>query len=390
MQRVFVRDMRPGQDVAGTYVVRDRALRPFKNKPGQFMTATLADRTGEIDAVIWDNAEEAYVMIREGAVAMVKGTVKDYKGEGLQVHIGEARPVRDEEINPADFVPEYEGGMDVLKREFAEIAASVSNAHLAGLLAALLADQDWLRSFTTAPAAVSVHHAYIGGLLHHSVNVAKLCDRAASLYSQVDRDLLVTGAILHDVGKIEEYGINGGIVITDLGKLIGHIVLGERMVAERIRSVPGFPWDLELKLRHMILSHHGEHEYGSPKLPSTVEAVILHEADNMDAKAAQAVSLARDWATGESRWTPFDRRFGREFFVGRGPAYDASEAGNASRRFETVEAPRAIGAAEVLGGEASQGREPIEAPNAADSSGEAAGAAGEAGTRRKDPTLFGR
>lgn len=358
LQRVFVRDMRPGQDVAGTFVVKDRVLRPFKNKPGQFMTAILADRTGEIDAVFWENAEEMYVLIHEGAVAMVKGTVKDYRGEGLQVHISEARPVRDEEIDPADFVPEYEGDMDLLKQEFAKVVASIANKHLSALLSAFMVDQGWVRAFTTAPAAVSVHHAYIGGLLHHSVNVAKLCDLMAFLYPQVDRDLLVTGAVLHDVGKIEEYGIGASIVITDVGKLVGHIVLGERMVAERIRSVPGFPYDLELKIRHMILSHHGEYEYGSPKLPSTVEAVILHKADDMDAKAAQTVSLARDWDTGGSGWTPFDRRFGREFFIGRGTAHDACEPG-------TVPPP-----------ERADSALPVDVPV-------------EAGTSRKDPTLFG-
>lgn len=379
--------MRPGQDVAGTYVVKDRALRPFKNRPGQFMTATLADRTGEIDAVVWENAEEMYGLIREGGVAMVKGTVRDYRGEGLQVHIGEARPVRDEEIDPADFVPEYEGDMDLLKREFAEMAASVNNPHLAVLLAAFMADEGWVRAFTTAPAAVSVHHAYIGGLLHHSVNVAKLCDLAASLYPQVDRDLLVTGAILHDVGKIEEYGIGAGIIITDVGKLVGHIVLGEHMVAERIRSIPGFPYDLELKLRHMILSHHGEHEYGSPKLPSTVEAVILHQADDMDAKAAQTVSLAKDWGAEGSRWTPFDRRFGREFFLGRGTARDACEADAAFQPGKAAEAAQTAGAAEVRDCQPSPDRDPLEPPNAVESGNEAADA-GEAGNRRKDPTLF--
>ena len=169
---------------------------------------------------------------------------------------------------------------------------------------------EFLKAFSWAPAARSMHQAYIGGLLEHTLNVVRLCERVAALYPEVDRDLLITGALLHDIGKVQEYEVRAGIEITDIGRLVGHLVIGHDIVAEAIAGIRGFPEEKALRLRHMLLSHHGQLEWGSPKEPQTLEACILHHCDNLDSEVSKFAEILAAAGRGE-RWTPYDSRLGR-------------------------------------------------------------------------------
>jgi 3'-5' exoribonuclease len=207
----------------------------------------------------------------------------------------------------------------------------MSNPHLRALAECFLIDEDFLRKFTAAPAGVKNHHAYHGGLLEHVVTLLNVADRIADLYPEVDRDLLLTGIFLHDIGKVDELSYDRAFAYTDEGQLVGHLVMGVEMLrdkAERTADLTGepFPAELLLRLKHMIVSHHGTHEFGSPKLPMTPEAVALHYLDNLDAKIHAFTREIRDDPCRESSWTPFQQNLGRRLFKGS-PAADPSGNG---------------------------------------------------------------
>ena len=213
-----------------------------------------------------------------------------------------------------------------------EVLLAMNNPHLRGLVECFLIDDEFVRKFTTAPAGIKNHHAYQGGLVEHVVTLLNVADRITDLYPEIDRDLLLTGIFLHDIGKVDELSYDRAFAYTDEGQLVGHLVMGVEMLAREGRAVPKltgepFPPELLLRLKHMIVSHHGSYEFGSPKLPMTLEAIALHYLDNLDAKIHAFGREIRDDPSRDSSWTPFQQSLGRRLYKGNLPANGAGDDG---------------------------------------------------------------
>ncbi|HET7853754.1 MAG TPA: HD domain-containing protein [Candidatus Methylomirabilis sp.] len=315
-QRVAVKDLKLNEPVTSFFQVRNpqRRLR----KTGEpFLTLVLADGTGELPAVLWEDVEGVGEQIREGDLVKVQGMVGSYQGE-LQLTIQRLRVARDGEAALADFLPTTEADVTWMLAFLHETIHGFTNEPLKRLLTRIFEDEGFRGAFAAAPAAKELHHAYLGGLLEHTVSVVKLCDAIAAHYGgTVDRDLLLASAILHDVGKIYELTWERGFDYSDAGRLLGHITQGVLFVEEQIEQIPEFPPGLRMELLHNILSHHGEYEWGSPRRPKTVEAMILHAVENLDGKINLFLKLATHHPDPyREGWTVFHRSFERPLFFG--------------------------------------------------------------------------
>jgi 3'-5' exoribonuclease len=314
--RVSIRDLKINDPVTSFFQVRNpqRRLR----KTGEpFVTLMLADGTGELPAVMWEDGEGIGERLREGDLVKVQGMVGSYQGE-RQVTIHRIRLAREGEAALADFLPTTEADVSAMMVYLQETIHGLANEPLRHLLARLFDEEGFRAAFAAAPAAKELHHAYAGGLLEHTVSVVKLCDTIAAHYGDpVDRDLLLASAILHDAGKIFELTWERGFDYSDEGRLLGHIAQGVLFVEDRIAQIPEFPERLRMELLHNILSHHGEYEWGSPRRPKTVEALILHAVENLDGKINLFSKLARHHPDPyREGWTVFHRSFERPLFFG--------------------------------------------------------------------------
>jgi 3'-5' exoribonuclease len=314
-----VRDMAEGVKVRGHYLVTRKELIPFNSKPGRFLLMQLADRTGEIRGIVWEQGEELAAQLSTGDVVAVEGRVTVFR-DSLQIVCTSVMKPLPGEYSAEDFLPTTKRDREAMLREFGEVMNGISDPDYQGLLQTVFT-ADFLQAFGLAPAARSMHQAYVGGLLEHTLNVVRLCQTVALLYPEVERDLLITGALLHDIGKVEEYEIKAGIEITDPGRLLGHVVMGYSLVTEIVRGLDNFPEEKALRLRHMLLSHHGQLEWGSPKQPKTLEACILHHCDNLDGQVSKFAEILETNSPGE-RWTNYDSRLGRSLFAGDVIAFD--------------------------------------------------------------------
>jgi len=226
--------------------------------------------------------------------------------------------VPEEQVNLADFLPESPRANAEMRQELQDVVAALSNPYLRGLMESFLADEPFMELYCMAPAAKGMHHVYLGGLLEHSLALVKLVKTIVPLYGGINEDLLITGALLHDVGKVHEMSYERAFDYTDIGKLLGHITIGVELVEDKIRQVEGFPRELGILLKHMLLSHHGQYEYGSPKRPKTIEATILNYLDDMDSKInGIRAHIAKENAS-TSRWTAYHRLYDRYFFKSNG------------------------------------------------------------------------
>lgn len=316
-KKQFVSDLRVGGSVESCFVLADKKLIEFKNKPGQFLSLTLRDRTGEVAAKVWDNAPEVANGLRESDLVFVTGKVESYR-QALQLNISAVELADVSQAEVADFMPVTSKDVGELKRRVAETVASITNPHIKPLLEAFFADTGFMDIYAAAPAAKALHHAYVGGLIEHVVEVIELAEPMLRLYPKIDRDLLHAGVLLHDIGKTRELRWSFSIDYTDEGRLLGHIVIGSQMVEERIQQIPNFPEDLRFRVIHMILSHHGTLEFGSPKRPKTLEAQALHLIEDLDAQLKGFVQTIEAVSDPIQAWTPFDRRFERYLYTGRG------------------------------------------------------------------------
>jgi 3'-5' exoribonuclease len=310
----YVRDLTVGQMVDSAFLAKNKRMADFRNKPGQFLVVTLGDVSGVIDAKVWNNAHALAERFADGDIVHVKGKVEAYNGS-LQLIVQTLRRCQEGEYDWAHFIRSTERDSDGLVEEVEHRIAQMNNPYLKQLLRSFFDDPIFAAEFFQAPAAKDMHHAYVGGLSEHVVNVLHIARAVTHIYPQIDADLLTTGIILHDIGKLRE--LSGGAVVgyTDEGKLIGHVTIGAMMVEEKMNAIPNFPADLRMRVTHMILSHHGVLEYGAPVLPKTLEAVALHYVENMDAQINHCLNLIE--ATKDQTWTEFDRRFGRQFYAGR-------------------------------------------------------------------------
>ena len=267
-----------------------------KKSGGQYLALTLGDKTGALEARMWEAFESPFSTCGEGCYVKVQGKIENYKG-AWQITIVQMRNAAESEVEPADFQPIADRPMEDMDAELRGIIANFRDADLRRLVLAFLDDPEIGPAFRTAPAAKVLHHAWLHGLLEHVLGLAKLILALAPFYPEVDPDLAVTGAILHDIGKIRELAWKTAFTYTLEGQLIGHISIAQGMLREKVQALAPFPDRLRVLVEHMILSHHGRLEFGSPKLPMTPEAMLLSAVDDLEAKFA---AMRREFRAAES------------------------------------------------------------------------------------------
>ena len=314
------------QVITSFFLVQSKETRSTRDgKP--YLALRLADRTGTVEARLWDGLEELEEFERDDVVK-VEAAVESYRGK-TQLKLRRVRRAQAGEYELADYLPETEKDVEALYTELMETARGVGNPHLRGLLLAVLEDAELAPRLKQAPGAKTLHHAYRGGLVEHVVSLCRLCKLAAQNYPEVDLDLLLTGAILHDLGKVYELSYERSLDYTTFGNLVGHIAIGLEVIGRKMDALEGFPAELRVLVQHLILSHHGKLEFGSPVTPRFPEAVLLHYLDDIDSKMeAMRSSLAAADSTGrEGDWTDWNRSLDRyllrrdKFLPGeRGPA----------------------------------------------------------------------
>jgi 3'-5' exoribonuclease len=282
MKSPFVSELEPNRVITTSFLVHSKEIR--QKKSGEFyLSLLLADRTGELDAKMWDNVSDALDAFDRDDFVKVKGLIQIFHNRP-QLTIHKVRRMDDSEIEFADYFPSSKRDPEEMWRELNALVASFTNPHLKGLVEAILAEPDIALRYRRAPAAKQIHHAYLGGLIEHVLSLAALSNLVAPHYPNIDRDLLLTGVILHDAGKIYELNYERGFSYSNDGQLLGHISIAMRMVADKLRGLPDFPPRLRSLVEHMILSHHGRLEFGSPKVPQFPEALLLHYLDDLDSK----------------------------------------------------------------------------------------------------------
>ena len=310
---IWIKDIKEEDDIKGCYLVKQKRLGTTKGgKP--YLNLVLADRTGELDAKVWDNADQLSSLFQDGDIIDIQGHAGAYRGN-IQVTISGLNGIRGE-MDPALFLESTPCNLSEMMKSLWELLSGIKNVHLKSLIDRFLADKKFVTQFKKAPAAKNFHHNYLGGLLEHTLSICQMASQIADHYHpRLDKDLLLAASFLHDIGKIREFRYELKIDYTDEGRLLGHLVMGVSMIDEKLVELTKFPQDLALRLRHMILSHHGEYEFGSPKRPKFLEAFVLHQLDDLDAKI---IGLGRymEHDRQEGSWTDFNRMFGRYFLKG--------------------------------------------------------------------------
>lgn len=301
-----------------TFLATDAAVRN-DSRGVPYMALRLVDRTGSVDARMWKLPKDLLGGLDRPEYVRVEGVTHEYRGM-LQVKIERLMVLGREEVDEEDYVPVTESNLAALAAEMESVRDELEDVHLKRLFDAMVTDGEFWEAFCTAPAAKSMHHARIGGLLEHSVQCVRVARALAEIYP-VDRDLLLFGAAFHDVGKVEELSWSGGgFSYSDRGRLQGHVVLGERILCRYVERVPGFPEELELELSHILLSHQGEPEYGAPERPRTLEAMLIHHIDNLDARVAMFLEATENVSRGG--WSNHENPLRRALYVP--PARDGS------------------------------------------------------------------
>lgn len=333
----LIAELADGSEVTACYLVHDKQRRETRAaKP--FLQLTLGDRTGTITGMVWDDAERLDRAFAADDVVGVRGRVTSYN-ERLQITVQAVEPLEVVDGDLGFFLPACPRDLEELERELDALIRTVEDRPLRTLLERCLGKRTTTgRAYRTHPAAKHNHHAYIGGLLEHSLSVACACDRLAAHYlaqgARLDRDLLVAGALLHDVGKVRELSSGRSFSYTHEGQLLGHILLGIQMVGREAEAVPGLAPERILLIQHLIASHQGRLEWASPKIPQMLEALILHYADDLDSKMNPAMALLA--GVGDGEWTPYDRHLERSLFnaappsLARTPEVEPVEPGKAA------------------------------------------------------------
>lgn len=301
-EKLFVDQIQPGKRFITFFYVDEKNLKTTRQGK-TFLDLKLKDRTGAINGKIWDFADKFSTEFERDQYVKVKGMAESYQGN-LQLKIEKIRQAADNEIDEGDYLPVCEKDVDAMYRELLGYMESIKNPWIKKLLESFFSDDDFSKNYIRTPAAKSVHHTYIGGLLDHTLSMVQICDFLANHYGDLDRDLLLCGAILHDLGKLRELKTGAVFSYTDEGELIGHTVLGVMMIQEKILQIPDFPPNLAMLIEHMILSHQGAPEWGAPKRPLFKEALVLHYVDDIDAKMNLIRSFMPERPEGGEHETP--------------------------------------------------------------------------------------
>lgn len=312
----WVKDIREEDQVHGIYLVQTKR-RGLTKRGDPFLSITLVDRTGEIEAKVWEEVEAISPLFHEGDVVDVTGLAHSFRNQ-IQLTLTRLTACSTES-DPSLFLETTAKDVPSMVKSLRTILRKIKNPHLKALLDRFLSDTLFMTSFRRAPAAKHFHHSYIGGLLEHTLSVSELMVEVTAHYGDLDEDLLLASAFLHDIGKTREFTFDRHIDYSNEGRLIGHIALGVMMVEDKLSGMKDFPEDLALKLKHLIISHHGEFEFGSPKRPKILEAFALHLVDDLDAKIAGLGRFMKKDSQ-EGPWTDFNRLYGRYFLKGEIPS----------------------------------------------------------------------
>jgi 3'-5' exoribonuclease len=295
--------------VTSTFVVVAKQIKPKKSGE-PYLALTLGDRSGQLEAKMWDNVEQVLEAFEQDDFLKVKGLINKYK-QRFQLTIHKLRKLGESEIEFADYLPKTTKNIDELWQTLTNFVARFENPYLKALVQAFMADPEVAAAYRNAPAAKTLHHAYIGGLLDHVVSLFRSCDLICQNYPHINRDLLLTGAFLHDIGKIHELTYNRSFSYTTKGQLLGHMIIELEMLQAKLALLPAFPEELKTLVEHLIISHHGEYEFGSPKLPMFPEALMLHYLDDLDSKMeAMRAQFEREVGL-DSPWSSYNPSLGR-------------------------------------------------------------------------------
>ncbi|RLT10094.1 MAG: HD domain-containing protein [Planctomycetota bacterium] len=319
MVRVFVKELKDGDSVNEIFLLADKQLRANRNA-NLYLLATLRDRTGIVSGLMWNVAEEMVQNVSAGDYVRVRGKVQLYQG-GLQMIMTHIDHVPRSSCDEEDFQVQSQANAAPLLARLKELLTSLRCAQLLTLAQCFLDDEALVTGLCAAPAGVKAHHAYMGGLIEHVVSMSEVADRICVLYPALNRDLLLLGVLLHDLGKVRELSWDPTLAYTDEGQLLGHIniaieILNEKLVNAASRLGKPLDQEIVLRLKHMILSHHGTREFGSPTVPMTPEAIALHHIDNLDARLHEFTRAIEDDLNADSAWTPFNPRNDRKLFKG--------------------------------------------------------------------------
>jgi 3'-5' exoribonuclease len=319
MSRRYVSQLAHQESIDQIFLASEKQLRPNRNG-NLYLQLELSDRSGSIGARMWNASEQDFRGFENGDYVRVEGSTQLFQGT-IQLIATSIRKAPKSDVNLDDFMILGSKEIDQFVVRLGAHLRSMRDPYLLNLAECFLMDDDFMRKFSRAPAGVKNHHAYVGGLLEHVVNLMELVTHVAPLYPSINQDLLLMGAFLHDVGKVDELTYDRDFAYSDEGQLIGHVVMAVGILEKKLREVERLsgeplPEVLALRLKHMIVSHHGQYEFGSPKLPMTLEAVALHHLDNLDAKVHAFEQLIRDDPNVESGWTNFNHALGRKLFKG--------------------------------------------------------------------------
>ncbi len=310
---LWISDIKQDDQVRGQYLVRVKRTASTK-KGDPFLVITLADRTGEMEAKVWERVEEFAPLFKEGDVLEVEGYASSYRNQ-LQITLSELKSVT-ERCDPSLFLEIARKDVNKMTGSLREVLKNIKHTRIRTLVESFLADRQFMALFKQAPAAKNFHHSYVGGLLEHTLSVCETTRLVVDHYPELDGDLLLAGAFLHDIGKVRELRWDRQIDYTDEGRLIGHLTLGVTMIDQKLSCLPHFPEEIGLRLKHLVQSHHGEYEFGSPKRPKFLEAFALHLIDDLDAKM-NGLTRLMEKDRQEGSWTEFNRLFERYFLKGR-------------------------------------------------------------------------
>jgi 3'-5' exoribonuclease len=295
--------------IVSSFVVVTKQVKPKKSGE-PYLALTLGDRCGQIEAKMWDNVEDALDAFEQDDFLKIKGLLNKYKNR-FQITVHKLRKLGDIEVDFADYLPKTTKDIDELWRTLSDYVGSFKDSNLQTLVQSFMADTEIAAAYRNAPAAKTLHHAYIGGLLDHVVSLFRSCDLVSQNYPQINRDLLLTGAFLHDIGKIHELTYSRSFSYTSRGQLLGHMIIELEMLQAKIANIPGFPDEMKTLLEHLIISHHGHYEFGSPKLPMFPEALMLHYMDDLDSKMESMRAHFEREIGNDSSWTTYNASLGR-------------------------------------------------------------------------------
>jgi 3'-5' exoribonuclease len=304
-KEIYLKDIKQGDKIAASFLAAEKNM-AFSQKGSPYLTVKLKDKTGEIESKVWENAVELDKLFKKGDIIHIEGRAASYKN-AIQISIINISKIPWEDVDPADYLPAVKADVQSMFNEMLGYIEKVNDTYLKALLDAFFQEEEISSLFKRAPAAKGFHHIYLGGLLEHTLSVVRLLDKVADHYPMLNKDMLITGGILHDIGKIHEFSYNNIIDYSDEGRLIGHIVMGVEMIDKKIPLIDDFPRQWALELRHIILSHHGEFEFGSPKRPKTLEALVVHYIDDLDAKFNAFQTFMADSTNADPDWTGYNR-----------------------------------------------------------------------------------